>query len=342
MLNDKFNREHKHISLAHGSGGKLMHNLIKNLFLPSFGNPLLSKLDDAAVFEVGGKKLAFSTDTYVVNPLFFPGGNIGKLAVCGTVNDLAVMGAKPLWLSCGMVIEEGFDYDILSKIITSMKKTALQAGVEIVTGDTKVVEKGKCDGVFINTSGVGIISGDPLDIENIQEGDAVIVNGSLGEHGIAVLSCRTGLGFTTRIESDCAPLNDFIDEILSNSDGIRFMRDPTRGGLATTLNEIVEARDYGILLNEKDIPVSDGVKGACELLGFDPLYIANEGKVVVVVEKEKANNVLEVMHKHKLGINSAVIGYISVKCKRKVCMKTVSGGTRIIDMLVGEQLPRIC
>lgn len=330
------------ISLSHGSGGKLMQGLIKDLFLKSFNNPFLAPLDDSAILDINGTKLAFTTDTYVVKPLFFHGGDIGKLAVCGTVNDLAVMSAKPLWISCGLVIEEGFDYSVLSKVINSMRQTASDAGVEIVTGDTKVVEKDKCDGLFINTSGIGIIEDKSLSVKNIEIGDVVIINGGIGEHGIAVLAARADLGIESRIESDCAPLTGLILEVSKVSRRIKFMRDPTRGGLATTLNEIVEGNEFGIMVDEGKIPIKDSVRGACELLGFDPLYIANEGKVVIVTAPEDAAYIVEKMRCHPLGKDSAIIGEVVTENKGKVCMRTLTGGIRIVDMLVGEQLPRIC
>lgn len=330
------------ISLAHGSGGKLMHDLIKNLFLQRFDNSILSPLTDSAVLNIDGNLLAFTTDTYVVKPLLFPGGDIGKLAVCGTVNDLAVMGAKPIYISCGLVIEEGLDYKILKKIIYSMETTAKSAEVQVVTGDTKVVEKGEGDGIFINTSGIGIMEKETLSLKNIQIGDKIILNGSIGEHGIAVLSARTDLGLETEIKSDCASLNGLISRILKASDKIRFMRDPTRGGLATTLNEIVEGKDFGIMLEEDRIPISNSVKGVCELLGFDPLHVANEGKVVIVAGAEDAEKILTIMQQHSLGKDSQIIGEVVSEPRGKACMETRVGGTRIVDMMVGEQLPRIC
>ncbi len=336
------NMDDKIISLAHGSGGKLMHDLIKGLFLSKFDNPLLSNLSDSAILNIAGTKLAFTTDTYVVKPIFFPGGDIGKLAVCGTVNDLSVMGAKPLCLSCGLVIEEGFEYEMLEKVIDAMKVAACDAGIEIVTGDTKVVEKGKCDGLFINTSGVGVVEKKVLSLEDIQIGDKVIINGGIGEHGIAVLSAREDLGLDSNIESDCASLNGLVSKIINSSDKVRFMRDPTRGGLATTLNEIVDRKDFGIIIDEEKIPIKDYVKGTCELLGFDPLYIANEGKVVIVVAAEDASRVIDGMRGEPLGKDAEIIGEVVSQHKGKVCMKTLSGGTRIVDMLTGEQLPRIC
>lgn len=341
-------RQHKRISgnqrilLAHGSGGKLTHDLIKELFLRKFSNPTLASLTDSAILRVNETRLAFTTDTYVVKPLFFPGGDIGKLAVCGTINDLAVMGAKPICVSCGIVIEEGLDYEVLERIVDSMEKTALDACVQIVAGDTKVVEKGEGDGVFLNTSGIGSLEIEfPLPAD-VRVGDRIILNGPLGEHGIAVLSARADLGFEAGIESDCAPLNGLISDILGVSNKIKFMRDPTRGGLATTLNELVEGKDHGIRIEEKLIPVTDPVKGACELLGFDPLYIANEGKVVVVVAEEDAPKVLDQMRSHRLGQHAQIIGEVLSQPRGRVYMKTLAGGTRIIDMMVGDQLPRIC
>ena len=336
-------KDKKLISLAHGSGGKLTHNLIKDLFLREFNNPKLQPLTDSAILSINGTSLAFTTDTYTVKPIFFPGGDIGKLAVCGTINDLVVMGAKPLYLSCGLVIEEGLEYHLLEKIISSMRKTAENTGVEIVTGDTKVVEKGKGDEVFINTSGIGIIDKDSqLSQENIKVGDKVILNGPIGDHGIAVLSSREEFGLQTSIESDCAPLNGLVSEILSLSPLIRFMRDPTRGGLATTLNEVVEGKDFGIILEEDQIPVRETVKAICEILGFDPLYIANEGKVVLIAAEKDASRIVEKMRTHPLGKESRIIGEVVTQPTERVCLRTLTGGIRIVDMMVGDQLPRIC
>ena len=329
------------LSLAHGSGGKLMHSLIKTLFVEKFNNPPLSKLTDSAVLKIDDRLLAFTTDTYVVKPLFFPGGDIGKLAVSGTVNDLSVMGAEPICISCGLVIEEGLDYRILERIVDSMERTAESAKVKVVTGDTKVVEKGKGDGLFINTSGIGIIR-KSISMDDIKPGDKIIINGPVGEHGIAVLLARGELGLESEVKSDCAPLNGLISEVLKVTDNIKFMRDPTRGGLGTVLNEIVEGKGFGIMLEEDRIPLSNPVKGACELLGLDPLYIANEGKVVIVATPEDVQKILEVMRHHPLGKDAEIIGEIVSEPKGKVGMKTKSKGTRIVDMLVGEQLPRIC
>jgi len=331
------------ISLSHGSGGRLMHELVKELFLRKFDNPILSKLTDAAILEARDKRLAFTTDSYVVRPLFFPGGDIGKLAICGTVNDLSVVGARPLFISCGLIIEEGLDYSTLELIAESMREAAELARVKVVTGDLKVVEKGSADKLFINTSGIGgIDDGIQLSTKRIEAGDRIIINGPIASHGVSVLSSREGFDFESRIESDLAPLNDLISTALCASDQIKFMRDPTRGGLATTLNEMASASEFGIMIEETDIPVDDDVKGVCELLGFDPLYIGNEGKVVIVVGPEDVEKVCECMRAHELGRNAQIIGEVVAGPKQKVCMKTLIGGTRIVDMLVGDQLPRIC
>lgn len=331
------------ITLAHGSGGKLTHRLIKNLFLKKFDNTKLKPLSDSAILTIDGITLAFTTDSHTVKPIFFPGGDIGKLAVSGTINDLAVMGAKPLYLSCGLILEEGFDYNLLEKITSSMSKTAESAGVEFVTGDTKVVEKGKGDEIFINTSGLGVIAEGRKPIpEDIKSGDKVIINGSLGDHGIAVLSAREEFGLDTNIKSDCAPLNGLIDLILNTSRKVRFMRDPTRGGVASALNELVMDKDFGIILKEDSIPVKKQVEGICEILGFDPLYIANEGKVILIVDKDDAQSVLKKMKTHKLGKDAKIMGEVVWEPSGKVCLESKTGGSRIIDMMIGEQLPRIC
>jgi len=338
----KNNLQNNKITISHGSGGKLMHDLIKNLFLEKFNNPLLSSLADSAIINLNGNLIAFTTDSYVVNPIFFPGGDIGKLAVCGTINDLAVVGANPVYISCALVIEEGFEYELLEKIIDSMRITAEEAGVEIVTGDTKIVERGKGDKIFINTSGIGLIDRGVLSIEDIEVGDKIILSGSIGEHEIAILSGRADLALDVKIESDCAPLNDLIQNVIKASDKIKFMRDPTRGGLATVLNEIVENRNYGIMLEEEKIPVKEEVRAVCEILGFDPLYMANEGKVVIIAGPEDADKIVNIMRRHPLGKDSRIIGEIIPEPTGLVCMRTRSGGTRIVDMLFGEQLPRIC
>ena len=335
--------KHDKILLAHGSGGKLSHDLVRDVFLPSFANPVLEQLDDRAELNIEGRVLAFTTDSFVVNPVFFPGGDIGKLAICGTVNDLAMGGAKPLFLSATFIIEEGLLTEELNSIVQSMKKTAEEAGVQIVTGDTKVVERGAADRIFINTSGIGLVpEGIAISGHNARPGDKVIINGYVGDHGIAVIAERHGLKFKNGIKSDCAPLHGLMEEILKVTQDIRVLRDPTRGGVATTLNEIAGQSGVGILLNEKNIPVRDEVLAACELLGFDPLYVANEGKLLAIVPAEKADAVVGAIRRHRYGTEARVIGEVTADHPGKVVLKTAIGGSRIIDMLVGEQLPRIC
>lgn len=330
------------ILLSHGSGGRLSHELITRVLLPKFSNPILDKLDDSAVFDLNGR-IAFTTDSYVVSPIFFPGGDIGKLAVCGTVNDLSMSGAKPLFLSLSLVIEEGFLYDDLERILLSVKKAASEAGVQIVTGDTKVVNRGGADGIFINTSGVGLVPpGVNISGSNANPGDKILLSGTIGDHGIAVLSKREGLEFQHSIESDCAPLNHLVSEMLSVSANIHCMRDPTRGGLATVLNEFAAKSRVGILIYEDRIPVNETVRGACELLGFDPLYIANEGKLVAVVAASDADTILGKMKENSYGREAAVIGEVTEQYRGKVVLKTILGSHRMVDMLSGELLPRIC
>ncbi len=335
--------DYANILLAHGSGGKLTHQLIEKMFLPQFKNELLEPLHDGAVFEIGGNKFAFSTDSYVVNPIFFPGGDIGELAVNGTVNDLAMCGARPLYLSSAFIIEEGLPVDDLWKVVLSMKEAAKRAGVMLVTGDTKVVDRGKGDKIFINTSGVGIIK-DGVDIspKKIKIGDKIILNGEIALHGIAIMSVRAGLEFETQIKSDTAPLNGLVEEMLKASNNIHVMRDPTRGGVATTLNELAEQSKLGVLIEEENIPVTDDVRGACEILGLDPLYIANEGRLLAFVSPGDSEKVLSTMKKHPLGKNSVVIGEVLDQHHGTVVMKSKIGGRRVVDMLTGEQLPRIC
>ncbi|OGC83296.1 MAG: hydrogenase expression/formation protein HypE [candidate division Zixibacteria bacterium RBG_16_43_9] len=331
------------ISLSHGAGGKLSLELITELLKGNFDNKILNRLEDSAVFELNGQKIAFTADSYVIQPIFFPGGDIGKLAVCGTTNDLSVMGAKPLYLSCSLIIEEGLDKSILEKIILSMKKTAQKAGVKIVTGDTKVVGKGSADKLFINTSGIGTVSKEiTLGRERIKVGDKIIINGTIGDHATAVLSSRAGLEFQTSIKSDCAFLSDLIGSILKFKDKIKFMRDPTRGGLASVLNEMVEDKRFGALLNENKIPIREEVTGFCELLGYDPLYLANEGKVIVVAASRVAKEILKIMKGNRLGKDAEIIGEITAGYKGMVALKTRYGGTRVVDMPTGEQFPRIC
>jgi hydrogenase expression/formation protein HypE len=330
------------ILLAHGSGGKLSHDLVKQHFVPLFDNAFLDKLDDSAVFELKGR-LAFTTDSYVVNPIFFPGGDIGKLAVCGTVNDLSMMGAVPRYLSIALIIEEGLLMSDLKRVIASIKKAAQEAGVKIVTGDTKVVNKGSADKLFINSAGMGIIpSGVDISGSNARVGDRVILSGSIGDHGIAVISQREGLQFTSSVKSDCAPLNKLVAGMLDSGVEIRCLRDPTRGGVSSTLNEFAESSGVGIRIEEQSIPVHEGVQAACELLGFDPLYVANEGKLVAVVAAHGAEKVVETMRRNKYGKEAAIIGEVVSEHIGRVILKTRMGASRIVDMLVGEQLPRIC
>jgi len=330
------------ILLAHGSGGKLSHELVEKKFLPFLANPALNKLDDSAVFEASGR-LAFTTDSYVVNPIFFPGGDIGKLAVCGTVNDLAMNGARPLYLSLSAIIEEGFLLSELEQIVQSVKKAVEEAEVSIIAGDTKVVNRGQADKLFITTSGVGIISpGVDISGANARVGDKVLLSGTIGDHGIAVMSQREGLKFSTTLESDCAPLNKLVYQMLEVSSNVHCLRDPTRGGLATTLNELAWQSKAGIVVEEAKIPVREEVKAACELLGLDPIYVANEGKLVAVVDPADANKILACMKKNNYGRDAAIIGEVTEERPGKVVMKTKFGPSRIVDMLSGELLPRIC
>lgn len=331
------------IQMAHGSGGKLSHDLVKNVMWPAFANDILDVMHDGAQFTIGGARLAFSTDSYVVKPLFFPGGDIGKLAVCGTVNDVAMNGAIPLYLSAGFVLEEGFPIESLKRIVASMKQAAAEAGVSIVTGDTKVVEKGAVDGIYINTAGIGqIIDRIQISGQNARPGQDIILNGYLGEHSLAVMSERHGLEFPQTVVSDCAPLNGLVAELLTAVPQIAVLRDPTRGGLATTLNEIASQSQVGIMLDESRIPVSPAVQAACDILGFDPLYMANEGKMIVIVGKEYTQEVLRIMRVHTYGQEARVIGEVVEKPSGQVGLRTRIGGVRLLDMLIGDQLPRIC
>jgi len=334
--------EHDTIQLSHGSGGRMMTELVSKLFVWAFDNPALSKQDDQAVVEIDGLKLSFTTDSFVVDPIFFPGGDIGDLAVYGTVNDICMNGARPLYISAGLIIEEGFSMKDLERIVLSMKKAADRAGVTIVTGDTKVVNKGKGDKIFINTAGIGIIEHDyDISSGNLKPGDVIILSGSIADHGIAVMSKREGLSFETPIESDTAPLNGLVAEII-DAGGARAMRDPTRGGLAATLNEFAQASSVGIRIREDKIPVRPAVAGACEILGLDPLYVANEGKLVAAVSRENAEAILRAMRTHLLGKGAVIIGDVVADDPGMVSMMTKIGGWRIVDMPVGEQLPRIC
>ena len=323
-----------------------MHDLIAELFRKKFSNEILDRLSDSAILSgisTQHGELCFTTDSYVVNPLFFPGGDIGKLAVCGTINDLSVEGALPLFLSCGMIMEEGLEYEILEKIVDSMARTAKESGVKIVTGDLKVVEKNKADKIFINSSGIGLRrKGLCLGREFINPGDKILINGTLGDHGVAVLAARGHFELETDIRSDCAALTPLIQEILKVSDQVKFMRDPTRGGLATTLNEIVSGASFGIEIYEQALPIREETKAACELLGFDPLFLANEGKAVIIAGAQDAEKILERMKNHPLGKDSSIIGEVVNNPPARVVMRTGIGSHRIIDMLVGEQLPRIC
>ncbi|MCX5688002.1 MAG: hydrogenase expression/formation protein HypE [Candidatus Omnitrophica bacterium] len=331
----------KTITLSHGSGGKMMQDLIKDLFLKNLGNPFLNELGDAAFLNCRTKKLTYTTDSFVVKPLFFPGGDIGKLSVCGTVNDLAVSGAMPRYLSCGIIVEDGFSYAILEKITISIRDTCKFAGVNIVAGDFKVVEKGAIDGMFINTSGIGeVLNNSEIAIPRIRPGDKIIISGTIGDHAASILLAREDLKFKTRIKSDCSPLNKLVSSIICRD--IKFMRDPTRGGLATTLNEISLASGYNIAIEESSIPINKSVRVLCEILGFDPLYMANEGKLIAIVSKDVAANVLAKMKKHALGRDARIIGEVKKEKDKKVYLKTQSGGLRILDMITGEQLPRIC
>lgn len=330
------------ILLAHGSGGKLGHDLVEKGFLPALDNPLLSKLDDSAIFEAEGR-LAFTTDSYTVTPIFFPGGDIGKLAICGTVNDLAMSGAVPSYLSLSFIIEEGFPMSDLGKIVNSIKEAAEEARVKVVTGDTKVVNKGNVDKLFINTAGVGVVPhGVNISGSNAKPGDTLILSGPLGHHGIAVMAMREGLKFATQVKSDCAPLNRLVAEMLEVSSEIHCLRDPTRGGLSTTLNEFAAQSGVGIVIYEDTIPVMDEVRAACEMLGFDPLHVANEGRLVAAVAPDDAEKMLKQMRRNKYGAEAAIIGEVREEHPGKVVMRTSLGASRIVDMLVGELLPRIC
>jgi len=335
--------DHKTIVLGHGSGGKLTHELIRNLILPAFRNPILEGQHDGAVLSINGGRIAFSADSYVVNPIFFPGGTIGDLAVNGTVNDLAMCGAQPEYLSASLIIEEGLPIDDLWRILCSMRDAANTAGVTLVTGDTKVIDRGKGDKIFINTSGVGVVpAGIHIDPALARPGDVIIVSGTIASHGMAIMSVREGLEFETPIESDTVALNGLVQKILAASDEIRVLRDPTRGGVASALNEIAEKSNVGIIIQESAIPVRSDVHGACEILGFDPLYVANEGKLLAFVPQQDAERELTAMRAHPLGSESAIIGTVVADHPRIVVMTTRIGGTRVVDMLSGEQLPRIC
>jgi hydrogenase expression/formation protein HypE len=331
------------ITMAHGAGGKATHTLIEAVFLDAFRNPLLEPLEDGAQFQLNGSRLAMTTDSYVVSPLFFPGGNIGDLAVNGTVNDLAMTGARPLYLSAGFIIEEGFEVAELSRIAASMRDAAAAAGVQVITGDTKVVQRGKADGCYINTAGVGLISGDAqLGVAGARPGDAILVSGPIGDHGVTVMLARGELDIEADVTSDTAPLAGLAAGLLARTTGVRAMRDATRGGVATILNEIATAAGVGVLVSEDDIPVRPEVRGACELLGIDPLYVACEGRMVAVVDGAGADAALAALRAHPQGEQAAVIGQVRAEQPGIVQLKTGFGGTRIVDLLVGDPLPRIC
>ena len=332
------------VVLGHGSGGKLMHDLIAKTFLPAFDNPLLRAGDDAATFRLSAcSRLALSTDSHVVAPLFFPGGDIGRLAVCGTVNDVAMLGATPLYLTAGFILEEGLEIDVLQRVLTSMREAADEAGVQIVAGDTKVVQKGKADGLYINTAGLGaVLVGVEVGGARAQPGDVVILSGPIGDHGIAVLDARGELGFDSDVQSDVAPLNHLVAAMFDTVEDIHVLRDPTRGGVATTLNEIAQQSNVGITLFEEQIPVRPAVSAACEMLGFDPLYVANEGKLIALVGRADADRVLAAMRQTRYGEEAVMVGEVQAESPGRVLMRTAIGSHRLIDMLPGEMLPRIC
>ncbi len=331
------------IVLAHGSGGKLSHQLMEKMVLPQFRNDLLDPLHDGAIFSIGGQRVAFSTDSYVVNPIFFPGGDIGKLAVHGTVNDLSMCGARPLYLSVGFILEEGTSMDEFWRVVQSMREAADAAGVMLVTGDTKVVDRGKADKIFINTSGVGVIP-DGINISPMraQVGDKIIMSGAMAVHGIAIMSVREGLEFESEIASDTTPLNGLVEAIFAAAKDVHVLRDPTRGGITSALTEIAQSAKVGMLLREAAIPIAEEVKGACEILGLDPLYVANEGKLLAIVSAADAEPVLAAMRAHPLGAEAAIIGEVVDDHPGFVTMNTRVGGRRVVDMMSGEQLPRIC
>ncbi|PWU47352.1 hydrogenase expression/formation protein HypE [Micromonospora globispora] len=331
------------ITLAHGAGGKATHSLIEGLFVEAFRNPTLEELDDGAVFSVGSSRLAFTTDSYVVSPLFFPGGDIGDLAVNGTVNDLAVSGARPLYLSAGFILEEGFPIADLRRIATSMAAAAQRAGVQVVTGDTKVVQRGKADGCYINTAGVGVLERPvSLGTAHIRPGDAVIVSGPIGDHGVTIMLARGELDIAADLASDTAALHGLVDTLLDAAPGVRLLRDATRGGVATILNEVAQAAQLAVIVDESSVPMRPAVTGACELLGIDPLYVACEGRLVTVVDGAQAEAALAALRGHPLGDGAALIGRITADPPGMVLLRTAFGGTRVVDMLVGDPLPRIC
>jgi hydrogenase expression/formation protein HypE len=329
--------------LGHGSGGKLSAELLRDVFLPALSNPVLARLEDQATCDVNGTRLAFTTDSFVVKPLFFPGGDIGSLAVHGTINDLAMGGARPLFLSAGFILAEGFPMETLTRIVESMAGAADRAGVPVVTGDTKVVERGSADGVFVNTSGIGLVrEGVQLSAANARPGDAILLSGSVGDHGIAVMAEREGLEFECSLESDSAPLHELVAAMLDVCPGIRCLRDPTRGGVSSTLNEIAAQSKVGMQIREAAIPIREEVRGACEILGLDPLYVANEGKLIAVVPVEAAEVVLDAMRSHEFGRDAVLVGFVTEANPGRVLLETAFGTARVLDMLAGDQLPRIC
>jgi hydrogenase expression/formation protein HypE len=335
--------QYEHIVMAHGGGGRLMQNLLEGLVQPAFANPHLAARHDSAALEVGGQRLAFTTDSYVVKPLFFPGGDIGKLAVCGTLNDLAMAGARPLYLSAALILEEGLPLADLRRVLDSMAATARAAGVMIVTGDTKVVDRGKGDGVYVNTAGIGLLEpATRISPAEVRPGDAILVNGDLGRHGIAIMAQREGLAFETTLESDCADLSGLVRDLLDSGVEVHCLRDLTRGGLASALIEIAQASGQGLAVQEAAVPVSDPVRGACEMLGFDPLYVANEGRLVAFVPEAQAERALAVLRAHPLGEDAALVGRVGGVPGGAVHLETAFGVSRVLDLLSGEQLPRIC
>lgn len=332
------------VQMAHGGGGRLTRQLIEGLMVPAFANAALDRLHDGAVLDAGGARIAFTTDSYVVRPLFFPGGDIGSLAVHGTVNDLAMCGARPLALSCGLILEEGLDFGVLGRVVESLRAAAAAVGVPVVTGDTKVVDRGKGDGIYVNTAGVGLVpAGVEIDAARARPGDVVLVSGPIAEHGVAILSVREGLEFDSPIESDSAPLHDLVATLIERvGPALHVLRDPTRGGVASALNEIADRARLGVRLDERSIPVAEAVRGACELLGLDPLYVANEGRLLAVVAAEAAEAALDALASHPRGRGAAVIGEVVEADPGRVTLASPIGGSRIVDLLSGEQLPRIC
>ena len=336
-------KDYPHVLLAHGGGGKLMNQLIEKMMLPAFDNDALSSRHDGAVFEINETQFAFTTDSYVVRPLFFPGGDIGSMAVYGTVNDLAMCGARPLYLSAGFILEEGLPMETLHRIVISMRDAAKQCGVQVVTGDTKVVDKGKGDGIFINTSGIGIVEHKmAIQARSIQTGDSILLSGDLGRHGIAVMAVREGLSFESKIESDSAPLHEMVLDLIQQGIEIHCMRDLTRGGLASALNEIAQASGHPLRIDERKIPVRQDVRGACEILGLDPLYVANEGRFVLFLPAKQSEKALKILRSHVIGKEACAIGEVLKEKDPLVSMTNQIGTTRILDMISGEQLPRIC